>query len=105
MTMFVTAADLAGYVGATSTDDLAGRIAAAVNHELARYTHLVDDAGQPTPSARQGALMLAGRLYRRKNSLGGLETLGDAGVGYVARSDADIDRLLGLGQFATPMVG
>lgn len=105
MTQFVTPTTLASHVGADPADMWASTVCAAVNQMLAGYPWLEDADGTPTDLAKAGALMLAGRLYRRKNSLGGLETLGDGGVAYVARTDPDISRLLGLDQFAIPKVG
>lgn len=43
-----------------------------------------------------GALMLAARLYRRRNSPNGVEAFTDAGATYVRRNDPDIARLLKL---------
>lgn len=53
---------------------------------------------------RQGATMLAARLFRRRNSPGGVEAYADAAV-YVARFDPDVARLLQLDPFAPPRVG
>ncbi|MFS0069637.1 head-tail connector protein [Corynebacterium striatum] len=49
------------------------------------------------PEIRLGKKMLAGRWYRRRNSPGGLEPLGELGPVYVSRNDPDIADLLGLG--------
>lgn len=49
-----------------------------------------------------GADMLASRIYRRKNSPGGVEVMGDLGPLYVSRSDPDITMLL---QLRKPAVG
>lgn len=51
-----------------------------------------------------GAVMLAARLYRRKNSAGGIEAAGET-VTYVSRTDSDISRLLNIDAFRKPMVG
>lgn len=53
----------------------------------------------------RGANMLAGRLYRRKNSPGGIESFGDLGPVYVQRRDPDIAMLLSIGTHAFPQVG
>lgn len=50
-----------------------------------------------------GAVMLASRLYRRRMSPAGVEAVTEAGATYVARSDSDVSRLLGLDGFAAPM--
>lgn len=52
-----------------------------------------------------GAKMLAARLYRRRNSPGGVESLGELGPVYVSRNDPDLAQLLRLGRFARPQVG
>ncbi|WP_146743886.1 hypothetical protein [Corynebacterium heidelbergense] len=57
------------------------------------------------PGAHQGAVMLAARYHRRRNSPGGVETFGDSGAAYIPRYDADLDRLLRINAWATPQVG
>lgn len=52
-----------------------------------------------------GALLLAGRLYRRRNSPAGVEAMTDTGVAYVARTDPDVARLLRIENNAPPRVG
>jgi hypothetical protein len=53
-----------------------------------------------------GANMLAGRLYRRRNSPAGVESFSDlGGAVYVQRNDPDIALLLRTGAYARPMVG
>lgn len=52
-----------------------------------------------------GCEMLAARLWRRRSSPSGVESLGELGTVYVARYDPDIAILLGLGSHARPMVG
>jgi hypothetical protein len=50
--------------------------------------------------------MLAGRLYRRRNSPAGVEAFSDlGGAVYVQRNDPDIALLLRTGAYARPMVG
>ena len=49
-----------------------------------------------------GAVLLAARLYARRNSPGGVVALGDMGAGYISRQDPDVSALLGL---ARPRVG
>lgn len=53
----------------------------------------------------KGANMLAARIYRRKNSPGGVESFGDLGPVYVQRRDPDIAMLLHIGTHAFPGVG
>lgn len=58
------------------------------------------------PGVKLGAIMLASRLIRRRNSLTGTESAIDVGVSYIARTDADISRLLGLDKsMMKPIVG
>lgn len=52
-----------------------------------------------------GAVMLAARLARRRNSPNGLESATDLNVTYVARHDSDISRLLQLDGHQAPAVG
>lgn len=52
-----------------------------------------------------GALMLAGRLWRRRDSPAGVETFAGDGAVYVQRNDPDVALLLGLGPYAAPRVG
>lgn len=51
------------------------------------------------------ALMLASKLYRRRNSPNGIEAFTDNGAAYVARYDPDIARLLRIDGFTRPAVG
>lgn len=53
----------------------------------------------------KGANMLAGRIYRRRNSPSGVESFGDLGPVYVQRRDPDIAMLLHIGTHAFPQVG
>jgi hypothetical protein len=58
------------------------------------------------PDTVLGATMLAGRLYRRRNSPAGVEAFSDlGGAVYVQRNDPDIALLLRTGAYARPMVG
>ena len=64
----------------------------------------------PTPevlpeSIVHGAVMLAARVTRRRNSPAGVEVMGDMGATYVARYDVDLDRFLQIGAYRRPMVG
>ncbi|MFC9895037.1 hypothetical protein ACFVMC_15235 [Nocardia sp. NPDC127579] len=54
---------------------------------------------------RQGAVMLAARVFRRRNSPAGVESFGELGPIYVQRNDPDVGQLLGLGAYARPAVG
>lgn len=52
-----------------------------------------------------GATMLAGRLFRRKNSPAGVESFGQLGAAYVMRNDPDIAQLLAMGSHQLPQIG
>ena len=52
-----------------------------------------------------GAIMLAARLYTRRNSPNGIEALNEGGATYVSRYDSDIARMLNIDQHAYPRVG
>jgi hypothetical protein len=62
------------------------------------------DAYQPDTETYQGAVMLASRLYRRRNSVGGIESFAES-VTYVARWDPDVARFLRTGDYTMPAVG
>lgn len=66
--------------------------------------HLEKDAEWPA-AIKLGAIMLAARLARRRNSPNGLEAVTDLNVTYTARYDSDIARLLQLDGFQKPAVG
>lgn len=55
--------------------------------------------------AHLAALMMAGRLYRRRNSPNGVEAFTDAGAAYVARYDPDVARMLRIDGWTRPAVG
>lgn len=52
-----------------------------------------------------GAVMLAARLIRRRNSPHGIESFTADGAVYVRRTDPDIAQLLHLGPHAKPQIG
>jgi hypothetical protein len=77
----------------------------AVNAVLRRWVP-VPAEGQPWPDdVALGSVMLAGRLWRRRNTPGGVESFGQEGAFYVQRNDPDVALLLGLGAYVQPMVG
>lgn len=57
------------------------------------------------PRTHQAAVMLAARLYRRRNSPGGIEAMTDGGATYVSRYDSDISRMLRIDGHTRPAVG
>lgn len=52
-----------------------------------------------------GAVLLTARVWRRRQSPGGIEQFGGDQVAYVSRTDPDIAQLLGLGRWQPPAVG
>lgn len=95
----------------TTDDDLLTPVVAATNGWVSRtaYVRELDPVvwppGGPWPDdVTQGAVMLAARLYRRRNTPGGIESIVDTAV-YVPRRDGDVDALLHQGAWAPPRVG
>ena len=74
----------------------------AVNALMVRYK---GDHSEWPEYWRQGARMLATRIYRRRDSPAGVEAMGELGPVYVQRNDPDLAQLLELGRYARPMVG
>lgn len=58
-----------------------------------------------TPNVTEGATMLAGRLFRRRESPAGVAAFGELGPVYVMRNDPDVAMLLSLGSWARPQIG
>lgn len=76
-----------------------------VNHYVDQLPSVdKDEFGAWQPNTTYGALLLANKLYRRKNTPDGLVSLGDSTV-YVSRYDADISRALNLGDHLKPVIG
>ena len=107
----------------TGDDDLVTMCAAAVEPQVERARP--DQVIAPAPAGRdsrgritaaiaggyapdaevyQAAVALAGRLVRRRNSPGGVETFGES-ITYVSRYDPEIARALRTGLWAMPGVG
>ncbi len=74
---------------------------AAVNSLIPRW---IDAARLEGDDVKLGAIMLAARLYRRRNSPAGVESFGELGPVYVSRNDPDLAMVLGLGNYARPRV-
>jgi Phage gp6-like head-tail connector protein len=95
----------------TADDDLLADVVAATNHWVAQTAYVQDmvrvwpDTGEWPPDVTQGAVMLAARLYRRRNTPGGIDATGPDMAVYVPRRDSDVDLLLHLGMWAPPRVG
>lgn len=64
------------------------------------------EASEAWPAdVKLGAVMLAARLAKRRNSPNGIEAITDVNVTYTARYDGDIARLLRLDGNRIPAVG
>lgn len=64
-----------------------------------------DPAPEWSADVKLGATMLAARVFRRKNTPGGVEAAGAFGVAYVRRNDPDVAQMLELGEYGSPAVG
>lgn len=83
-------------------NDLTGPVAAVT----AQVTGWTGTAVADWPdNITEGAIMLAARLHRRRNSPAGVEAFTDMGVAYVSRRDPDVAMLLGLAEWTPPRVG
>jgi Phage QLRG family, putative DNA packaging. len=91
----------------TRDDTALTTIVAAVNNLVRSMAVSNVAVGQESWPDRivYGATMLAGRLFRRKNSPAGVESFGQLGAAYVMRNDPDIAQLLELGSYQNPQVG
>lgn len=78
---------------------------AAVNAVVRRWLSPDPVTGEWSADHVQGAKMLAGRIYRRRNSALGMATFEGEGAAYVQRTDPDIALLLELGYYTRPAVG
>ena len=97
-------ADQLGLVGTSHNDELAPVIA-AVEALVTSYNETPVDGEQWPANLQLGAVMLAARIYRRRNSPAGVESMGEIGPVYVSRNDPDLAQLLKIGKYAPPKVG
>lgn len=83
------------------------KIVAAVNEQVRtwRVARLADGKEAWPESVQLGANMLVVRLFRRKDTPGGVEAMGEFGIAYVRRLDPDVAELLELGEWSKPSVG
>lgn len=91
-------------------DDALDDIVAAVNAVVRGLpvVRRLDATAEPftwPANVTHGANMLAGRLFRRRNSPTGIEAFGANGPVYVNRNDPDVAMMLELGDHAKPSVG
>lgn len=82
--------------------DLLVPVVAAVNDYMVA---LKGDLVEWPPRFVQGGIMLAARLYRRRNSPAGVEAFGELGGVYVQRNDPDVALMLELGVYKRPLIG
>jgi hypothetical protein len=99
-----TPAGVVAWLQGAATEDEVAMVVAAVN-DLVDWLEPPAEGGSWRPRYVLGATMLAGRLWRRRNSPAGVESFaGDAAV-YVQRNDPDVAMLLELGAYTRPGVG
>lgn len=100
----ITAGDVSSWQPAIKVDDPAlSVVVSAVNDWISQLPVVVDrqlgDAGEPLPlpgGVKLGALMLAVKTHRRRNSPNGIEQVTGDGIAFVARYDPEISRYLAL---------
>lgn len=101
----ITPADVAAWLKLSDPDDaILTPVVAATNAWVAALPVVADlppDAADWPAEVHQGAVMLAARWYRRRNTPAGVESYAD-NVVYLPRRDADVSALLHL---AKPAVG
>lgn len=102
----VTPGEVIGYLKLpSSVVEEVEPVVAAVNALVATYHEAPAPGEDWEPNIKLGSLMLAARVYRRRNSPAGVESLGEAGPVYVSRNDPDLSQLLQIGRYAPPRVG
>jgi Phage gp6-like head-tail connector protein len=87
-------------------DDLIAEVVAATNAWVAAtaYVRELPDPNTWPDDVMLGAVMLAARLYRRRNTPSGVEPFIEGAV-YLPRRDHDVDAMLHQGYYAPPRVG
>lgn len=94
-------AAIAAVVAAVNARVLTWPVAARADQDPA----LPDWAGADLADLVHGCVMLAARLFIRRNSPDGVAAFGDAGPAYVRRNDPDVAMLLQIGDYTRPAVG
>lgn len=97
----ITTDDVQGHLGVAPASTKDGAHLALITEAVVEYVeeHTVEPRGTRVVL---GAVMLAARLYARRNSPLGVQAFGDLGTAYVRSHDPDVSRMLGLG---APKVG
>jgi hypothetical protein len=93
--------------GDTQDDTELETIVAATNAMVRTFPVCAASVGADsfTADVVRGADMLAGRLFRRRESPAGVAAFGELGPVYVMRNDPDVAMLLRLGSWSLPEVG
>lgn len=91
----------------TTDDTRIEAVVAAVNARVRSWPCCLDSEGAAdfTANVIEGATLLAGRLFRRRESPAGVAAFGEMGPVYVMRNDPDVAMLLNLGSWSRPQVG
>lgn len=91
----------------TTDDDRLEAVVAAVNGKVRGWpcSEAAVDAPAFPDAVVEGATLLAGRLFRRRESPAGVAAFGELGPVYVMRNDPDVAMLLNLGSWTRPMIG
>lgn len=96
----ITADEVAQHLKLSSVDLVTTMIADSVSAMVTEWH------GEKWPAGvKLGALLLAARLDRRRNSPNGVENFNELGTTYVSRFDADLERQLRIGRWTMPQVG
>lgn len=110
---FLSEADLVTKAGAwldggklSPADRAAGELLAPAVRAYVTSLPIVADGDDPVsiPKATAGAVMLLGRLIRRRMTPAGITQVGDM-TSYIRTNDPDVSLLLELGPAAKPKVG
>lgn len=106
MAPLTTAAEVRNYLDlAPAIEDQLAPAVEAVIALVSSYHDAPDEGGEWEANLKLGATMLAARIYRRRNSPAGVESLGELGPVYVSRNDPDLAQLLKIGRYAIPRIG
>lgn len=103
----ITAQEVIDYleINLSETDSHLALIVPAVNEMVEALPSIDRTAlGAWKATTHLGAIMLAARLYQRKNSPSGITSIGEGVSTYISRYDSDIARLLNIDSFQKPMV-
>lgn len=108
----LTEAEVCAHMGvdpATLSDTDTAHLAAVVAAVLVVVPDIVprvrkDPTAAWSASVHQGAVQLAARLFARRNSPTGVAGLTEVGgAAFIARYDADLERLFGIGSWSPPL--